>query len=371
MGRLNLFFYKFSNKVIRKLRKYLDYKQLLQFSQLSGFPIVNPLIANVSITQNCNSRCSYCDIWKWQNFIADPTIEELKRIFSSLANLGVKVVSLSGGEPLLRKDIEEVISIVKSYNMRAQIVTNGILLSKEKIIKLVKSGLDCVTLSLDTADQEIYQKLRGVPFKIAERALELLIYSKEKNPHMDIAISCVINRYNIGKLVFLVKKITDIGKGKILINFQSYERVLGRVNDDLIPNPEMYPTLHEEIEEIIKMKKQGFPITNSSTFLRWIPDFLIYNKMPKRFKCTAGYTGVYIWSDLTLHPCHQLPAIADLHKEDLEDIWFSSKFRYQRIQMKKAKCSGCLLFCHTEQALYEWAGRVNKALQGTEGEKYG
>jgi len=162
------------------IRKYLDYKQLLQFSQLSGFPIVNPLIANVSITQNCNSRCSYCDIWKWQNFIADPTIEELKRIFSSLANLGVKVVSLSGGEPLLRKDIEEVISIVKSYNVRAQIVTNGILLSKEKIIKLVKSGLDCVTLSLDTADQEIYQKLRGVPFKIAERALELMIYSKKK-----------------------------------------------------------------------------------------------------------------------------------------------------------------------------------------------
>jgi len=353
----------------KNLMKHLPYKTLINISNLINFPIAPPLTTSISITQRCNSKCYYCDIWKWQNFIPDPTIEELKRIFSSLSNLGVKVVSLSGGEPLLRKDIEEVISIVKSYNMRAQIVTNGILLSKEKIIKLVKSGLDCVTLSLDTTDPEIYQKLRGVPFKIAERALELLIYSKEENPHMDVAISCVINRYNIGKLLPLAEKITDISKGKILINFQSYERVPGRVNDDLIPNPEMYPTLREEIEELIKMKKQGFPITNSSIFLRRIPDFLIYNKMPKGFKCSAGYTGVYTWSDLTLHPCHQLPAIADLHKKNLEDIWFSSKFRYQRIQMKKAKCRGCLLVCHTEQALYEWADRIDKVYQGG-GERY-
>ena len=355
----------------KNLMKHLPYKTLINISNLINFPIAPPLTTSISITQRCNSKCYYCDIWKWQNFIPDPTIEELKRIFSSLSNLGVKVVSLSGGEPLLRKDIEEVISIVKSYNMRAQIVTNGILLSKEKIIKLVKSGLDCVTLSLDTTDPEIYQKLRGVPFKIAERALELLIYSKEENPHMDVAISCVINRYNIGKLVFLVKKITDIGKGKILINFQSYERVPGRVNDDLIPNPEMYPVLCKEIKKLIKMKKQGFSITNSPTFLRWIPDFLIYNKMPNKFRCSAGYTGVHIWADLNLRPCSQFQPIADLRKEALEDVWFSHKFNEQRIKMKDGKCRGCLLFCHTEQTLYEWADILNKALQGTEGERYG
>lgn len=349
---------------VRKiLRKYLSYKTLVNISNLINFPIASPLTGSIGVTQRCDSRCYYCDIWKWQDFIPDPTIEEFKKIFSSLSNLGVKVVSLSGGEPLLRKDIEEVISIVKNYNMRAQIVTNGVLLSKDRIIKLLKVGLDCVTLSLDTVNPEVYQKLRGVPFRIVEQALESLIYAKEENPHVDVAISCVINRYNIGKLVPLVEKIVDIGESKVLINFQSYERVPGRVNDDLIPDPEMYPALCEEIEKLIKIKKQGFSITNSLTFLRWIPDFLIYNKMPKKFRCSAGYTGVSIAADLQLRPCFQSAPIANLREENLEDVWFSRKFKRQRIKMKKGKCRGCLLFCHTEQTLYEWADIIDKGVK--------
>ncbi len=357
---------------VRKiLRKYLSYKTLVNISNFTNFPFASPLTSSIGVTQKCNSKCYYCDIWKWQNFIADPTIEELKSIFFSLNNLGVKVVSLSGGEPLLRKDLEELVSMVKSYNMRAQIVTNGILLSKNRITKLVKAGLDCITLSLDTVDPEVYQKLRGVSFKIAEQALASLIYAKEKNPHIDVAISCVINRYNMGKLVPLVEEIANVGKGKVLINFQSYERVAGRSNDDLIPNPEMYPVLCEEIEKLIEIKKQGVPITNSLTFLRWIPDFLIYNKMSEKFRCSAGYTGVHIWADINLRPCSQFSPIADLRKENLEDVWFSRKFKEQRIKMKKGKCRGCLLFCHTEQTLYEWADLINKTLQGTGGNKDG
>lgn len=354
---LNSHYLTFVRKI---LRKHLSYKILVNISNFINFPIAPPLTASIAVTQRCNSRCYYCDSWKWQDFITDPTIEELKRIFSSLSNLGVKVVSLSGGEPLLREDLEELISMVKNYNMRAQIVTNGISLSKDRITKLVKAGLDCVTLSLDTVDPEVYQKLRGVSFKIAEQALESLIYAKEENSQIDVAVSCVISRYNIGKLVPLAEKIMDISKGKILINFQSYERIPGRSNDDLIPNPKMYPALCEEIEKLIEIKKQGVPITNSLTFLRWIPDFLIYNKMSEKFRCSAGYTGVSIDADLQLRPCFQFPPIADLRKENLEDVWFSRKFKEQRIKMKKGKCRGCLLYCHTEQTLYEWADIIGK-----------
>lgn len=364
---LNSYHLTFVRKI---LRKHLSYKTLVKISNFINFPFASPLTASIGVTQRCNSRCYYCDIWKWQNFTPDPTIEELKKIFFSISNLGVKVVSLSGGEPLLREDLGELISIVKNYNIRVQTVTNGILLSKDRIIELIKTGLDCVTLSLDTIDPGVYRKLRGVPFKIAEQALESLIYAKEENPHIDVAISCVISRYNIGKLVPLAEKITNIFKGKILINFQSYERIPGRANDDLIPNPEMYPLLCEEIEKLIEMKKQGFPITNSIIFLRWIPDFLTYNKMPKNFKCSAGYTGISIDADLQLRPCFQFPPIADLRQENLEDVWFSREFKKQRIKMKKGKCRGCLLFCHTEQTLYEWADLINKSLQGTGGKEY-
>jgi len=341
-----MFFY---NSLNRFLGRFFDFKQLLKLSQLLKFPIVNPLIATVSVTQKCNSRCYYCDIWKSQECICDPTIEELDKIFFSLKELRVKAVSISGGEPLMRKDIEKIILHIKDYHMGAQVVTNGLLLSKDKYRELVQARIDSIVLSLDTLDPKIYEKLRGVSFKVAKQALESLVYVREQNSQVDVAISCVINRYNINGLALFTQKVTDITEGNVLINFQPYQKIPGRINDDLVPNSEMYHIITNEMEKLIKMKNEGFPITNSVVFLRWIPDFLVYNKMPEGFKCAAGYTGIYIWSDLTLHPCHQLPVIANLQNENLEDIWFSHRFKEQRIKMENGKCRGCLLFCHCEQ----------------------
>ncbi|MCL0095337.1 radical SAM protein [Dehalococcoidia bacterium] len=349
-----MLFYKSLN---RFLREFLDFKQLLRLSQLLRFPILNPLMATVSVTQKCNSKCCYCDIWRFQEHIYDPTTEELDKILFSLRELGIKAISISGGEPLMRKDIEGIISQVKDYHMRAQVVTNGILLSKDKSRELVQAGIDSIVLSLDTFNPNIYEKLRGTSFKFAKQALESLLYAQEQNSQLDIVISCVINGYNISELALFTQKVTEFSQGKVLINFQPYQKVPGRINDDLIPNSEKHHVITKEIERLIEMKNKGFPITNSVVFLSWIPDFLIYNEMPKGFKCAAGYTGIYIWSDLTMHPCHQLPMIADLRKDTLENIWFSRRFNEQRAKMENGKCRGCLLFCHSEQTLYEWANK--------------
>jgi MoaA/NifB/PqqE/SkfB family radical SAM enzyme len=306
-----------------------------------------------------------------QGRIRDPKIGELNKIFFSVKKLGIKVVSITGGEPLIRGDIKRIIRLIKNYHMRTQVVTNGIFLSKGKTKELIQAGIDSIVLSLDTLDPKIYEKLRGVSFKVAKQALESLVYAKKQNSQIDIAVSCVINRYNINELELFTQKVTDITEGNVLINFQPYQRVPGRINDDLVPNSEMYHITTKVIERLVEMKEGGFPITNSVAFLRWIPDFLIYNKMPEGFKCVAGYTGIYIWSDLSLHPCHQLPMIADLRKENIEDVWFSRRFEEQRMKMNNGKCRGCLLFCHTEQTLYEWANLIDKTHQGVGEEKHG
>lgn len=346
------------------LGKFLSYKRLVEISSKLNFPLAPPLTAEVKVTSRCNLKCRYCNIWKYQDKFRDLSVEQQAKILISLRNLGVRIVTITGGEPLLYVNLEEIITLVRKYHMRAHVITNGILLTNNKVVKLVKAGTDSIILSLDTLDPELYEYLTGASFKFMEQALESLLYIKKKYQDIDVAVNYVINRYNIGEIASFAKRITDYGKGRILINFQPYQRFPRRSNDDLAPFKEMYSVLVREIETLIEMKKQGFPITDSIVFLKRIPSFLIDNKMPKNFKCKAGYVGVYICDNLEVRPCYQLPPIGDLREKSLEDIWFSDEFRRQRVKMKDGKCPGCLLLCHNDESWYNWYDMVDKSFRG-------
>ncbi|MGQ4834748.1 MAG: radical SAM protein [Candidatus Asgardarchaeia archaeon] len=111
--------------VEKSLRKFLSYKELVEISSKLNFPLAPPLISSIQITMNCNSRCSHCDIWKLkENEMID--IVNLEEIFSSLIDLGIKIVSLTGGEPLTRDDISDIIRLARHYGLQPHICTNGI-----------------------------------------------------------------------------------------------------------------------------------------------------------------------------------------------------------------------------------------------------
>lgn len=336
--------------IFKLLNKTYSYPRLIEMSGEMNYPVVSPAIASVNITSRCNSRCCYCDIWEGTEGFGEPAIEELRRLHESFVKLGIKKVSLSGGEPLLRKDLEEVISVF-SKDMSVSVITNGILLTKERVDSLVQAGVEVIVLSLDTFNPEIYQKLRGVPFKHAQAALEALMYANEKYPGIFTSISCVVTSYNMRELVSFIKNITKVGKNKIAVTFQAYERVAGKQNDPLIPGAEDYPALKKEMSQLAGMKKLGCLINNSSEYLKFIPDYLVYRKMGDNYICDACYSSVSIDSNLELHPCYPLPSIANLKEERLEDVWFSEKMNLQRIKMKTGECPGCSTVFHKEIGL--------------------
>lgn len=358
--RMNKLFVDFIGK---GLRRFLSYGVLVELSNKLNFPLVPPLTAEVKVTNRCNMKCKYCDVWKHQNEMQDLSIEQLKAIFVSLRKLGVRIVTITGGEPLLRADLEEIIGIARRHHLRAHVITKGALLTFDRAVKIIESGANCIILSLDTLNPKIYKNLTGRSFKSAEKALESLLYGKEKYQNVDVALNYVINRYNIREIVHFVKKITEYSKGKIFINLQPYVRVPYRTKDDLVPSKEMYSVLAKEIEKVIEMKKQGFPITDSAAFLMRIPNFLIFNELPRSLKCKTGYVGVYICDGLQIRPCYQLPPVGNLYEKSLEDIWFSGKFREQRVKMKERKCPGCLLLCHGEESWYDWYASIDKSFE--------
>ncbi|MEN6379787.1 MAG: radical SAM protein [Methanofastidiosum sp.] len=121
-----------------------------------------PFLVVFNLTRRCNSICPMCSIWKTPSKIKDElTLEEIENIFKDLKSYGVKHVFLQGGEPLLRKDIMEIIELLIGLEFNPTLITNGLLLD-EKIANKI-AGLKCnVSISLDSLDQKKYMKIRGV-----------------------------------------------------------------------------------------------------------------------------------------------------------------------------------------------------------------
>ena len=373
------------------LRSFLSYKRLVEISNRLNFPFVPPLTSSVQITLRCNSRCSYCDIWKLgkkRENCGVMCLDTLDKVFSSLRKLGVKATSLTGGEPLTRKDLNDVICSADHYGLSVDICTNGISLTKDRARELAETGVQCIILSLDTFDSEVYQKLRGVPFKFAKRALTSLFYITNEYPSVHTTVNCVITRHNIGTLVRFVSQVSEYGKEKISIILQPYHRppTFSEISrgldpemrkkllecyqdispEELIPNHECKPIFEKEIEELVHLKEKGFPLKNSESYLRMIPDFLFDNKLPKDFNCLAGYSSVVIRYDLKVLPCWRLSPVGDLHKEELTDIWFSRRYAERRKNIKRLRCQGCMLVCHNEPSFYEFYDLIYKS-QGSQG----
>jgi GTP 3',8-cyclase len=127
----------------------------------------------VSITDRCNFRCVYCmpkEVFgRDYPFLARDqllTFEEIARVVSIFASLGVRTVRLTGGEPLVRRDVERLVALLGAIpEIELALTTNGALLPK-KAAALVEAGLDRVTVSLDSVDDATFRALNDVDFPV-------------------------------------------------------------------------------------------------------------------------------------------------------------------------------------------------------------
>lgn len=339
---------------VKYLVSNIGKEKLLAKSMRNNFPFAKPSGVSINITARCNSRCSYCDSWKTISR-EQPTVEEVRKLSAASKKLGAQLFTLSGGEPLLRMDLEEIIAAVAGQGLWVIMITNGILLTPKRVNSLVNAGVKMITLSLDTFEAEIYQKIRGVSYSFAEKALETLVDAKQKYHGLRINLNCVISRYNIDHLESFAKQFFTRFPGMGTITFQSYDRIWNG-NKELLPLPEQKPVLMEALQSLIALKKAGFPINNSEDYLASIPDFFYQRSAVGKQACGSGFTSICVASDLSLHPCYLFPAIADLKNEDLKEVWFSEKMKAQRAKMLKGECAGCSCLFHKPVSLKQTIG---------------
>lgn len=128
----------------------------------------------ISVTDRCNFRCRYCmpaEIFgRDYQFLARELLlsfEEITTVATAFVRLGVEKIRLTGGEPLLRRGIEDLLAMLAELGVELTLTTNGSLLARKAEV-LAAAGLDRVTVSLDSLDDEVFRAMNDVDFPVAE-----------------------------------------------------------------------------------------------------------------------------------------------------------------------------------------------------------
>ncbi len=130
----------------------------------------HPMLVTLVVTRRCNLDCAYCNEY---DLVSDPVpLADLERRVDRIARLGTSIVTLSGGEPLLHPQLEEVVARIRRRGMIATLITNGYLLSDERIAKLNAAGLDYLQISIDnlTPDDVSKKSLKVLDVKLRSLA---------------------------------------------------------------------------------------------------------------------------------------------------------------------------------------------------------
>lgn len=286
-----------------------------------------PLFLDVKITYRCNCKCSFCNLWKRER-LDELSLEEHKSLLDQAKELGARLVSYEGGEPLLRADLPKILCYAKQKDMIVHINTNGLLL--EKKADVIMPYLDEISVSLDYFDKEKHDKQRGVA-GLYEKALAGIQKVKDKVP---VTISATITRETTKQDVIMLSKLCQ--KMGIGISFQpvfSFDNAKD-LTIEKDRNIEMFRLA-------AKLKKDGYPVYNLSSFLDMLTE-------ETTVPCRAGDTCIFMHPDGKVSfPCNQWGGkenfVGSVREKTLKEIWTSPKV--EELRKKARGCSCCYFGC--------------------------
>lgn len=298
-------------------------------------------------TNYCNSDCEYCShainrVPREEKFSIPSDI--IMNTIEDAAKLGVEAMSISGGEPLLRNDIFDVIKKAVDCGIVPVLLTNGLLLP-EKWEQLGEAGLRYIIISFDSVVKEVYEKQRGADFDKAIKGIEAAIKLRDKYEGVEIHVSTVLTKDNQDDFLMLLDYMNE---RRIKVQINPYHK---RENDKDDYSIVEYEKIKKLSDRLVRMKREGWCIANSVGFLEHLPDYFCSGKvMPDNFKCKVGYTNLVVDTYMNVKPCwsSMFKPMGNLKEKGLIEIWSSEEMQRNRHRMLECKCEGCWYICTSE-----------------------
>jgi MoaA/NifB/PqqE/SkfB family radical SAM enzyme len=298
-----------------------------------------PYSANFNVTNNCNSRCITCNQWtkKSENEL---TASELKDIFDQLTLTPVKTITFAGGEPLLRRDIFELVEYASSLGFYVSMVTNGLLVDEKKVKKLIENGLNSVCISID-GTENVHDGVRGIigAYKKTLSALEIFANCRNKST-LHVNIATTLMRPTLDTVFHVVHLAEDFGASISFNLLDSNPYFFKNATwKDLWVDEDV--KLSKVIDKLIKIKMwKPNLISNSISSLEYARKYF-RDPLRKDIPCYLGYIELFIGPHGELYPCWALKPIGNLRDKKLCDILNSETYKRQLNEMWTKKCPGC------------------------------
>src|SRR5579859_3804563 len=146
----------------RRLRFYRTRLRELRMIAKALVSTKHPVLVHIIPMRRCNLDCGYCN--EYDDVSKPVPLEEMKRRLDTLADMGTSVITISGGEPLMHPDLDEIIGHIRKRGMIAGLITNGFFLNRERIERLNDAGLEHLQISIDNA----------VPDEVSKKSLKTL-----------------------------------------------------------------------------------------------------------------------------------------------------------------------------------------------------
>lgn len=314
---------------------------------------IRPSIAAVYLTRFCNSRCTFCDFWKYDRDPLELSSEQWGVIFSRLKAFGVAYVGVNAsGEMFTRRDVFDILGHIRDLGMDFGVNTNGTLLGERKAKQLASLKPRVVTLGLDGVGNEHYLQTRGL--KNGFDKVVGNIQHMQDAGITNIRVGSVLMKENMHDWVNLCQFALD--KKLEGIRFTAYHDAY--FNFDASPiiseysQPGFLSLVKTEIDQLLELKRSTGIVKNSAEYLLKVPEFFKDQKSYFPAPCLQGSNRIELDAHGNVNLCSFVTkSLGNLVNQEMEDIWKSELHRQARDDAYHGKCPHCFLSCYSEENL--------------------
>jgi PqqA peptide cyclase len=300
-------------------------------------PITPPRWLLAELTYACPLQCPYCsnpvDYAKYPNELST---DDWKRVLTEARKMGAVQLGFSGGEPLTRKDLVELVKHARELGYYSNLITSGYGLTEEKIFQLKEAGLDHIQVSIQASTQELNDHIAGTTSFHHKKEVAHLV----KKHGYPMVLCVVIHRENIHQMPEILAMAEELGADYLELANTQYYGWAHTNRDLLLPTKEQF----EEAEQIAQAYKEK--VAGKMKIYYVVPDY--YEDRPKVCMNGWGTTFLTIAPDGVALPCHSardLPGLdcPNVNNYSIQEIWHNSKaFNFFRgFEWMKEPCRSC------------------------------
>ena len=288
----------------------------------------HPFLVHIIPMRRCNLDCGYCN--EYDDVSKPVPLSEMKKRLDLLADMGTSMITISGGEPLMHPELEEVIRHIRGRGMYAGMITNGFLLSKERIEKLNDAGLEFLQISIDNV----------VPDEVSKKSLKTL------DGRLEWLSQYAVFQVNInsvlGSGVKNPEDALEIAHRAVELGFTSTVGIIHDNNGQLKP---LSPRQIDIFEEIMTLGKRSFSRFN---------DFQhsVARGKEHTWRCRSGSRYLYVCEDGLVHWCSQQRGYPGIPLTE-----YTTEMRHREYFTEKFCAPKCTVSCVQQVGMLDnWRG---------------